>query len=73
MAARSIRTNMAGTITRVEVRAGDSVTKEQVIAIIEVMKMEIAIESPDAGRVSRLHVTGGDLVDEGQTLITLDT
>jgi acetyl-CoA carboxylase biotin carboxyl carrier protein len=72
MAARIIRSTMAGTIARLEVASGAAVAKEQPLLYLEVMKMEIAVEAPAAGRVATVHVAAGDLVDEGQVLFTLE-
>jgi biotin carboxyl carrier protein len=41
--------------------------------VLEVMKMEIAAESPVDGLVARLFVKQGDTVAEGQPLFSLET
>lgn len=41
-------------VLRVEVQEGDVVAKDQVLVVIESMKMETVIRSPQAGRVKRV-------------------
>jgi len=64
---------MAGSILQVLVAAGDQVSKDQELLIIESMKMEIPLESPVAGTVQELLVESGQRIDEGQPLIRLNT
>jgi acetyl-CoA carboxylase biotin carboxyl carrier protein len=62
---------IAGTVWKIEVVAGDVVIAGQSVVILESMKMEIPIEAPGPGRVSRVLVSVGDVVDEGAPLIEL--
>lgn len=41
-------------VLRVEVHEGDMVAKDQVLVVIESMKMETVIRSPQAGRVKKV-------------------
>lgn len=50
----SVLAPMPCKVLRVEVQEGDVVTKDQVLVIIESMKMETVIRSPHAGRVKRV-------------------
>lgn len=50
----SVLAPMPCKVLRVEVQEGDVVTKDQVLVVIESMKMETAIRSPQAGRVKRV-------------------
>jgi acetyl-CoA carboxylase biotin carboxyl carrier protein len=40
--------------------------------ILESMKMEIPVNAPRAGRVTRIHVKEGQSVQEGQLLADID-
>ena len=59
---------MPGTILDVKVNVGDTVSKGQVIMILEAMKMENEIQAPCDGVVSGVSVRKGDSV-ETQALI----
>lgn len=52
--AHSVLAPMPCKILRVEVSEGDVVNKDQVLVVIESMKMETAIRSPQDGKVSRI-------------------
>ena len=62
---------MAGSIYRIEVIEGDAVTEASVLLIMESMKMEIPVEAMFAGKVSNIHCSVGDLVDQDQLLVVL--
>ena len=67
-----VKAPMPGTITAVEVKAGDSVGAGQVLLKLEAMKMVNAIKSPRAGRVATVHVQAGEGVGYGRVLVTFD-
>lgn len=50
----SVLAPMPCKVLRVEVQEGDVVARDQVLVVIESMKMETAIRSPQAGRVKRV-------------------
>ena len=62
---------VTGTVWKVEVRAGDPVTADQTLVILESMKMEIPVQAPCAGMVKELRVNEGEAVSEGQVLVVL--
>lgn len=51
------------------VQAGDTVTEDSVIGIIEVMKLMNQVVSGVAGTVTEIVAPNGELVEHGQTLI----
>ena len=53
------------------VKAGDKVEKNQVVAIVEAMKMEIPVVAPQDGTVASIDVAVGDAVEAGALLATL--
>ncbi|GAB1382277.1 MAG TPA: acetyl-CoA carboxylase biotin carboxyl carrier protein subunit [Ottowia sp.] len=63
---------VTGTVWKVEVRAGDPVTADQTLVILESMKMEIPLTAPRAGVVLELLVAEGEGVSEGQTVVVLE-
>ena len=66
-----INAPMPGSILRVNVSKGDSVTKGQSLIILEAMKMENEIKSPVDGKISFIKVTKGESVNLGQTLLEI--
>jgi acetyl-CoA carboxylase biotin carboxyl carrier protein len=67
-----VAAHITGTVWKILVKEGDSVQLDQTLLILESMKMEMPVEAPEGGRVSRVHVTEGQAVDEGDTLVTLE-
>ena len=53
------------------VKAGDKVEKDQVVGIIEAMKMMNEIKSDLSGTIDKVLVTNGDAVEYDQPLFTL--
>ena len=62
---------MPGNIVNVQVKAGDTVTKGQVLLVLEAMKMENEIMAPRDGVIAGVHVNKGDSVDSGKLLISM--
>ncbi|GMU70666.1 MAG: acetyl-CoA carboxylase biotin carboxyl carrier protein subunit [Burkholderiales bacterium] len=62
---------MMGTVVRVDCAAGDSVSPETVVIVIESMKMEVPIESGASGVVSAVRCNVGDLVELDQVLVEI--
>ena len=70
--ATEIEAQVTGNVWKVEKAVGDEVEEEDVILIIESMKMEIPVEAPCAGRVSEIRTAEGESVEEGDVLVVLD-
>ncbi|MEO1493477.1 MAG: biotin/lipoyl-containing protein [Pseudomonadota bacterium] len=47
------------------VQPGQQVAECETLMIMEVMKMEVPYEAPAAGLVTAVHVTEGEVVEEG--------
>lgn len=67
----SVTAPMPGTIVKLLVAAGVSVTRGQPLAIVESMKMENEVRAPADAVVARLLVTPGEQVGFGQQLVEL--
>ena len=63
---------MPGKITHVFVNAGEPVEAGQALMVLEAMKMEHSIVAPHAGEVMAVRFGVGDLVAEGEELVTLE-
>lgn len=68
----SVDAPMPGNILDIKVANGASVTKGQVLVILEAMKMENEIVAPQDGTVASINVSKGDTVEAGQTLVSLN-
>jgi acetyl-CoA carboxylase biotin carboxyl carrier protein len=71
--AMDVRCEINGTVWKVEVTLGDAVAEDDVLIILESMKMEVPVTAPVAGRVRELRVGEGDSVKEDQVVVVLET
>jgi len=68
-----IEAEIAGNVWKIEKAVGDRVSEEDVLLILESMKMEIPVESPEDGTVTVLQVGEGDQVSEDDPVATMET
>ncbi|MBQ2941185.1 MAG: biotin/lipoyl-binding protein [Clostridia bacterium] len=68
----SVNAPMPGTINAIKVKVGDSVTKGQVLVVLEAMKMENEIMADSDGKVASVAVSQGQTVNTGDVLVTLN-
>ena len=64
----TIQSPVSGSVLRLEVQVGDSVSVGQTVAIVESMKMEIPVEAESAGTVTAFHVQPGEHIEEDAAL-----
>ena len=62
---------MQGTVLSVTVADGDTVEADQVLCIVEAMKMENEVRAPHGGVVAQLSVAAGEPVGAGQVICVL--
>jgi acetyl-CoA carboxylase biotin carboxyl carrier protein len=67
-----ITAEVTGRVVRVEAQVGARVAKEDVLLVLESMKMEIPVEAPDTGVVIELRVQEGESVAEGDSLVIME-
>ena len=67
-----IEAPLAGTIWRVAVQSGQSVTKGDILIILEAMKMETEIRAAKSGVIDTISIKAGDSVSVGDTLLTIN-
>jgi acetyl-CoA carboxylase biotin carboxyl carrier protein len=70
--ATEVEAQIAGNVWKIEKSVGEDVEAEEVILIIESMKMEIPVEAPCSGRLTELRVAEGDAVEEGAILAVIE-
>jgi|ERR1700690_215578 len=66
------RTPLAGVVARVPVSPGQQVTADDILLVLEAMKMEIKITAELPGTVKSVAVSPGDAVKPNQILITFE-
>ncbi len=63
---------MPGSIIDVKVKEGDMVNKEDVLLILEAMKMENEVTSPVSGKVAQVKVAKGSSVNSKDPLVVIE-
>jgi len=69
--ATQVKAPMPGTILSVKVKAGDTVKKDDVVAILEAMKMENEIFAGVDGTVAGVSVSNGASVNTGDCIVSI--
>ena len=70
--ATDVEAQIAGNLWKIERAVGDRVEEDDVIMIIESMKMEIPVEAPCDGTIARICVSEGDSIEEGIVLAVIE-
>jgi biotin carboxyl carrier protein len=70
--ATPITAPMVGKILKIEKNIGDHVDEDEVVLVMEAMKMEIPVVAPAAGVLKDLKVSAGQAVEADQLLAELD-
>jgi biotin carboxyl carrier protein len=70
--ATPITAPMVGKILKVEKKVGDGVEEDDVVLVMEAMKMEIPVVAPAAGTVTEIKVTPGQAVEAEDILAVID-
>lgn len=69
---RICRSPVTGLVIRVHVEQGQAVEANQLLLVLEAMKMETQVTAPCAGTVQKVHVAAGNPVRANQVLVELD-
>ncbi len=67
----SVTAPMPGTILDIKVNVGDTVKADDVVIILEAMKMENEIFAPASGKVIAINTTKGASVNSGDCLLVI--
>ena len=70
--ATRVEAQITGSIWKLEKQAGDPVEQDEVILIIESMKMEIPVEAPCGGVLREILVSEGQTIEEFDVLAVID-
>ncbi|HEU4951344.1 MAG TPA: acetyl-CoA carboxylase biotin carboxyl carrier protein subunit [Holophagaceae bacterium] len=66
-----IRAEMAGKVLEICVVEGDAVSEDQDLVIVESMKMQIPVGSPEEGTVVKVFVVAEQFLNEGDPIVEL--
>ncbi|CAM3175000.1 biotin/lipoyl-binding carrier protein [Nocardioides dubius] len=69
--ATDIVAEMVANVMSVTVQVGDKVAVGDQVILLESMKMEIPVLAEVGGTVRQIRVTAGDVVQEGDVLVTV--
>ena len=72
MAKIEVTSEVAGNVWKVQTKVGEVLAEEDVIMILESMKMEIPVEAPVAGKLVELLVAEEESVDEDQVVAVIE-
>jgi len=71
MADTRVRSEIAGSVWKIEVAVGDAVAEDDPLIILESMKMEIPLLAPRSGVVREILVAEGEPIAEGDIAVVL--
>lgn len=67
-----VKAELVGNVWKVEASPGQRVEADDVLIVMESMKMEIPVTAPIAGTVKEILVKEQDVVREGQVLAVIE-
>lgn len=73
MPTTEVRSEITGTVWKIEKAAGDTLAEGDTIMILESMKMEIPVEAPAVGILREIKVQPEDAVEEDQVLCLIES
>jgi len=69
---RNIMTSMPGRIVKVFFKEGEEVKEGQAVLVLEAMKMQNEIKSPQSGIITKIDLAPGDSVEVGSLLFSVE-
>ncbi len=67
-----VKARMPGKVDSVNVKAGDAVKKNDVLMIVEAMKMKTPVPAPQDGTVKEVKVEAGSRLSAGDVLVIIE-
>lgn len=69
--ANAVPSPLPGTVVNVKIAVGQTVKQDEVVMIIEAMKMENEVSAPKAGKITNIYVQKGTAVQTGTPLFDI--
>jgi methylmalonyl-CoA carboxyltransferase 1.3S subunit len=66
------RSPIAGVVVRVSAQVGQQIQANDVLMVLEAMKMETVITAPTGGKIAKVNAAAGDAVQTGQVLVEFE-
>jgi biotin carboxyl carrier protein len=66
-----VRADMVANVMEIYVAEGDTLNVGDTIVLLESMKMEIPVIAEESGNISRVAVSVGDVVQEGDLIVSI--
>ena len=73
MADLRVRSEIAGSVWKIEVAVGDTVAEDEPLAEVEAEKVEETLESPAAGTIVEIKVPEGETVEVRTPVAVIET
>ena len=70
--ATTIEAPMVGKVLKIEKQVGDRVEEDDVVIVMEAMKMEIPVVAPTGGVLKEVNVSPGQAVEAEQVLAVIE-
>ncbi|MEO8303695.1 MAG: acetyl-CoA carboxylase biotin carboxyl carrier protein subunit [Betaproteobacteria bacterium] len=67
-----LKTDITGSVWKILKNPGDKIDEEEPLLIMESMKMEVPVTSPEAGIVREILVKEGDTVSDGMVVARVE-
>lgn len=68
----NINSEVAGSVWKIEAKVEQLVDQDDVILIVESMKMEIPVTAPSKGKILEMKVAEGELISDQQLLVVME-
>lgn len=66
------RSPMAGVVVKVSAQVGQQIQANDVLLVLEAMKMETVVTAARSGKINKVNAKAGDSVQGGQILVELE-
>ncbi len=73
MSTVTIKSEISGTVWKIEAKVGEELEPDDILLILGSMKMEIPVLAPRKGRIAEIRVSEGESVVEDQLLAVFHT
>ena len=70
--AEPVTAPIVGKVFKIQCKVGDKVKEEQIVILLEAMKMEIPVLAPVAGTIKEIKVAEGDTVESDTVLAIIE-